>query len=341
MHLLKPKTHSIMLLLISLMIFPMLVGFSPDLLDKIRFGNIRDLQLKKEGKNYLIETFLVIQYTGDRALKLDQGVFEVAVILKDGREFPLGTVRPQEITIDPPANADAPPTETLMPMTLNLGTDLQTFLQGIDIAGLMTEAEPTLKVHLQGKFNLGMKATQFWGYQEGLNIDWIVTPAVSHAELLKLAPALTGKIPLTPVPHPGATPTPNNVPGEPTPTPASNPSDRLTSVTPYTVLFTSRLNISPEKQQQFANWAQSHFKPGTNPDVLHIDGHADSSVGKIDNQTLSEQRAAIVYQKLIELGFTWKHVVLQGFGATRLILDQHGVELVTESRRVELYLSDK
>lgn len=68
--------------------------------------------------------------------------------------------------------------------------------------------------------------------------------------------------------------------------------------------------------------------------VVEVQGHTDSEGDPGRNLTLSEQRAAAVAAELVRLGVPSDDVTSKGFGETELVLDENGVEIPEQSRRV-------
>ncbi len=68
--------------------------------------------------------------------------------------------------------------------------------------------------------------------------------------------------------------------------------------------------------------------------AVEVQGHTDSEGDPGRNLTLSEQRAAAVAAELVRLGVPSDDVTSKGFGETELVLDENGVEIPEQSRRV-------
>lgn len=68
--------------------------------------------------------------------------------------------------------------------------------------------------------------------------------------------------------------------------------------------------------------------------TVEVQGHTDSEGDPGRNLTLSEQRAAAVAAELVRLGVPSDDVTSKGFGETELVLDENGVEIPEQSRRV-------
>lgn len=72
------------------------------------------------------------------------------------------------------------------------------------------------------------------------------------------------------------------------------------------------------------------------PDLnFSIEGHTDSDGDEAHNQTLSEQRAKTVMDKLIEMGIDKSRLKSQGFGESKPIADNTSAEGKANNRRVE------
>lgn len=68
--------------------------------------------------------------------------------------------------------------------------------------------------------------------------------------------------------------------------------------------------------------------------TVEVQGHTDSEGDPGRNLTLSEQRAAAVADELVRLGVPSDDVTSKGFGETQLVVDENGVEIPEQSRRV-------
>ncbi|HWL43888.1 MAG TPA: fasciclin domain-containing protein [Ilumatobacter sp.] len=70
-----------------------------------------------------------------------------------------------------------------------------------------------------------------------------------------------------------------------------------------------------------------------------VEGHTDSDGQAASNQSLSEQRAGVVRQALIDRGVESDIITAAGFGSQRPVLSASGIEDKTASRRVEFRIS--
>lgn len=93
--------------------------------------------------------------------------------------------------------------------------------------------------------------------------------------------------------------------------------------------------VGPEYDDEIAKAAQCiRDYPGN---AVFIDGHTDSSGAAAYNQTLSEQRAAAVKQRLVErFGIPEKRMVPRGFGESRPVANNDLAEGRALNRRVEV-----
>jgi outer membrane protein OmpA-like peptidoglycan-associated protein len=73
-----------------------------------------------------------------------------------------------------------------------------------------------------------------------------------------------------------------------------------------------------------------------NPEInFSVEGHTDSDGEEAHNQTLSEQRAKAVMDKLIEMGIDKSRLKSTGFGESKPIADNSSAEGKANNRRVE------
>jgi outer membrane protein OmpA-like peptidoglycan-associated protein len=66
---------------------------------------------------------------------------------------------------------------------------------------------------------------------------------------------------------------------------------------------------------------------------IQIQGHTDNVGSDVANQTLSEQRAKVVYDYLIQKGIVVNRLTYKGFGATQPIADNQTTEGKQQNRR--------
>jgi len=66
-----------------------------------------------------------------------------------------------------------------------------------------------------------------------------------------------------------------------------------------------------------------------------VEGHTDSDGDENTNQKLSEDRAKVVMNKLIELGIAPARLKSKGFGESKPIADNNTAEGKAQNRRVE------
>ena len=107
--------------------------------------------------------------------------------------------------------------------------------------------------------------------------------------------------------------------------------NELVAATPI-VFGKGEVTVSPESAallQQVAGIAKRFGGV-----VVEVQGHTDSEGDPGRNLTLSEQRAAAVAAELVRLGVPSDDVTSKGFGETQLVVDENGVEIPEQSRRV-------
>lgn len=104
------------------------------------------------------------------------------------------------------------------------------------------------------------------------------------------------------------------------------------------VLFdTGKYNLAPaarEKLAKFAGILLAH--PGLH---LEVEGHTDSTGSDELNQKLSEQRASIVRNYLVDQGLTGSNIEAKGFGKTIPVADNDTPGGRQKNRRVEIIVS--
>ena len=74
-----------------------------------------------------------------------------------------------------------------------------------------------------------------------------------------------------------------------------------------------------------------------NPELrVSVEGHTDSSGGKVYNQSLSERRARMVATEVIEGGIAAARVSVRGYGSSRPVANNATVQGRAKNRRVEI-----
>jgi outer membrane protein OmpA-like peptidoglycan-associated protein len=69
---------------------------------------------------------------------------------------------------------------------------------------------------------------------------------------------------------------------------------------------------------------------------VSVEGHTDSSGGKVYNQSLSERRARMVANEVIEGGVAAARVSIRGYGSSRPVANNATVQGRARNRRVEI-----
>lgn len=76
------------------------------------------------------------------------------------------------------------------------------------------------------------------------------------------------------------------------------------------------------------------------PDLrVSVEGHTDASGGKVYNQSLSERRARMVANQVIEGGVAAARVSIRGYGASRPVANNATVDGRAKNRRVEIVVA--
>jgi len=115
-------------------------------------------------------------------------------------------------------------------------------------------------------------------------------------------------------------------------------SDKGLVVTMADILFESgSWNLRPGTREKLARVAGVILSyPGLN---LKIEGHTDSVGGDAYNQQLSEKRAAVVRDYLVQQGVSLNSVAAVGYGKTQPMASNDTVEGRRQNRRVDLIVS--
>ena len=349
--------------LLSSLLLPLIMGFSPALLEKIEITAIREMRLRHAQNQYFLDALLTIRYTGESLLKLEHCAFDLAYRSNAAEVIPLGSAQKDEILLPPQPNSTGVPIGTDVPLAVNLGANLrqlQRVFSAKEFTRLLTEPDPHFELRLQGNFDLGVKSEQGWVYKDGMKIDWAITPKIEGLLSFMAAAApqigIAASIKTPPaVPTIMAAVTANLPPAktaavEKTPTVRSNPAAPDT-ITVYFARYRKTLENETEEaltaKKTLEEWAQ---RQQNMPDgmFLHIEGHSDSSGTDLDNLKISVVRAAAVYTYLADVKnkkqfeTLWahvRHVNITGFGKTQLVMEGDK-ELPEKSRRVNVYLSD-
>jgi outer membrane protein OmpA-like peptidoglycan-associated protein len=74
-----------------------------------------------------------------------------------------------------------------------------------------------------------------------------------------------------------------------------------------------------------------------NPEMrVSVEGHTDASGGKVYNQSLSERRARMVANEVIEGGVAAARVSIRGYGSARPVANNATMQGRAKNRRVEI-----
>lgn len=74
---------------------------------------------------------------------------------------------------------------------------------------------------------------------------------------------------------------------------------------------------------------------------LEVEGHADTSAAAVTNEPLSQQRADVAREFLVNLGIAPERVVAKGYGAWRPVNDNRTLEQRAWNRRVQFRRLDR
>ncbi len=338
-----------------IVLLPCLLGFSPQLIEDINIVAIRAMQLHEEQGQPVIVVRLIIRNSAHNLLKLQDCEFKLAIAPNDAKEILLGTARNKEIFLkSPDSSQENAFADTEVPITIYVKQSIQELAQTLmttkEIALLLAEPAATvqLPVHLQGQFDLAVKATRSWGTQPGIRIDWIVRPQVEKQILTKLITAMTSgtMAEMDSVdPKTTLTQTPAKTPQLPSDSErqssASVPSSSGQSPpSERTVVYfaSGSTSLDLPAMSTLQEWAEQ-YQGQSQEFILHIEGHTDSSGSATLNQEISIQRAGAVYGYLAQTSnLTWKYVIIEGFGQTRLAMTGDSEEARRKNRRVEVYV---
>ena len=110
--------------------------------------------------------------------------------------------------------------------------------------------------------------------------------------------------------------------------------DEISVVLNNDILFqTGKTDLSADSKRTLDNSVEILNKIPSRS--LIIEGHTDSTGPEEFNMQLSEQRAKIVYDYMIEQGLQMKEVAYKGYGETRPVADNETKEGRIANRRVE------
>jgi outer membrane protein OmpA-like peptidoglycan-associated protein len=202
-----------------------------------------------------------------------------------------------------------------------------------EIVGLLAESKSKLHLHLKGRFDIGIKANRAWGYQPGITIDWIVKPEVQRNVLAKVFSTMTpGSKSATVIPE--ATPSPVTAP------PIPKKTLSLDATRKITIYFASgSTSLDDDAKGTLRKWAEKQ-RDMSKDMCIHIEGHTDKKGDEQRNWEISEKRAiAVDYYLINTIGMSWKCVIREGFGETKLVATEDNEEAHAKNRRVELYVS--
>jgi hypothetical protein len=185
-----------------------LTGFFTGILEEIDIVAIRDLQVRKEGGQNILDAVITIRNTTQKYLKLIDCDFDLAFVLPADEDIRLGQVFREEILLVQGAGSENTDTDLLLSIDLGSDWDVQAlYEQLLPTANvILTESKPEINLHLKAQFNLAVRSQQAWHYGNGFRIDWIVTPAVERMVLFKFLQAIAPADVAVPTPVPVVTP---------------------------------------------------------------------------------------------------------------------------------------
>ncbi|PIE29005.1 hypothetical protein CSA57_11140 [candidate division KSB3 bacterium] len=316
---------------------PYLLAFSPELINDIDIVSIREIRIAQKDGEPLLDTTIVIRNSGANTIKFTNCTFELAVAAEHSEELFLGTAQTEEILLQGREAKSVDFVDSDVRLAIRPGTALPTLAQTLvstpAINRLMTQATPQLQLHLRGRFDVGLKAERAWGYQQGVRIDWLVTPEIHNTVLASaIKSMLSGTVSNT------ATPADRKISQihglhEKTVPPSS------ASQNSYIVLFGSnQSNMDQDAKVNLAAWWKGH-QENSGQKALYLEGHGDLSGTDRGNQNMSLKRVRAVYDYLFyDLGVTAHHVVMTGFGKTRPLTTDSSPEAQAANRRVEIFI---
>lgn len=181
----------ILTLLCALHIFSPPVALPSSLVvDEINIIAVRDMQLRKEGRDYFMDVVCVVRNTGKSILKFQKCNFKLSFAAE--KDILIGPASKDEVLIGREENS--PHTDTDVRFVTPLGTDIQKFHAEISaseqLSSLILDTAPRFNLHIRGEFNVGIGMKQGWVYLKGITIDWILALDVPRDVFVKTYKAI-------------------------------------------------------------------------------------------------------------------------------------------------------
>ena len=165
-----------------LSLLPLLLGISPAILDQIDLVAIRQLQLRSEGGRQILETTVTIRNTSQQTLKFEQGECDVAFVTNAAEDVKLGQIRQDVILLEQKDRPTLTDTELVFAFELGSNAEVAALFEKVRATtDALLQASPLkIKLHLQARFNLAIKADKGCDYLNEVEIDWILAPEIER-----------------------------------------------------------------------------------------------------------------------------------------------------------------
>lgn len=195
----------------------LLTGFLGAILEEINIPAIQDMTLREEQGHQFLDALVTIRNTSQKTLKLVDCDFHLAIVSQQKGDIELGGATVSEVLLEQEGETEKTDTDVLLSIDLGTEREVNNLYQELTSTAefLVLDEKPQLNLHLQAHFNLALKSSQAWHYSNGITLDWIITPEVERAVLIKFLQAISGgefaaptPVPATPPPDEASTPAP-------------------------------------------------------------------------------------------------------------------------------------
>ncbi len=308
--------------ILCIFLFPV-IGDAASILDDVNFIVIREMQLRKEKETYFMDVTHVIRNSSNYALKFENCRFKLSFVTKDVGEIKLGSVLKNEILLE--RKADSPATDTSITLSPNIGSDIQAFHLNVtsseEMNSMLMASNPSLRLHIQGNFNLGMGSKRGWVYQPGIKIDWILPIEVVRDVFVNTYKAIeraAGK---------GG----DDIAEDDDFLADIEEEGKFSRINEMVLYFSpGEKTLTYKSKARLIKWMKG-LQEASDKWTLHVEGYADGKDAK-HGKVLATDRAGAVYDHLAKtLGLKWKNVKVEGFGrelpATAKDDDKNRVEI--------------
>lgn len=178
------------------MLFPFLTGFFFSLPDYLDLVAIRDMRIRKDGQEHVLDAVVTIRNTSQKTLKFSHCEFDLAMTVDPSHIIPLGKAAVKEILLVHEGSAPSTDTDLLLSLPLGSQQTMRALYDNIILTVpniISPEIIQKIPLRMQARFaSFAIKSAHAWNYGNGLTLDWVVTPEVETRVLAQFLQAISG-----------------------------------------------------------------------------------------------------------------------------------------------------